>query len=252
MSQTCHINALLGNTNSDNQFNQTTVNRLAPVVDQVIKNSNMQVSKALFIYYAAVEEDCDAYLLANMQKLFKNVTVECISPGMEAEMIDQAECLVVGGGSLVKLTTEMSAFAVNIWQKVLSGAPFIGINAGAEFLSSLYINLPMNLCSEFDFFPLQFLSGYSETPTGMNGVKNILNNNQGLSYALCMPTTDEGGGIVLEDDKTGLAGNNTDWGGGPPPGTGQELYIYERDGSGGIQEVAWTDAQRFNLPINYW
>jgi hypothetical protein len=222
------------------------------VVDLVIKNSKMQVSKALFIYYAAVEEDCEAYLLNNIQKLFNNVKVECIRPGLEMKMIDQAECLVVGGGSLDKLTNKMSAFAVNIWQKVLSGAPYIGINIGAEFLSSLYINLPMALCSEFNYFPLQFISGYNETPSGMDGAKDILNNNTNLSYAICMPTTNEGGGIVLEDAETGLAGDNTDWGGGPPPGTGKELYIFERDGSGGIQEVAWTESQRKNLPINYW
>ena len=251
-TQTCHINALLANTNSDNQFNQQTVNRLTPVVDTVIKNSNMSVKNALFIYNAAVEDNCEPYLLANIQKLFGKVTVECIVKGMEEEMIDQADCLVVGGGSLVKLTTAMAPFATAIWQKVLTGAPFVGINAGAEFLSSIYINLPMALCSEFDFFPLQFISGFNETQSGMNGVKNILNNNNELSYALCMPTSDEGGGIVLEDAKTGLAGNNTDWGGGPPPGTSQELYIFERDGTGGIRQVAWTEAQRKNLPINYW
>ena len=251
-SSTCHINALLANTNSDNQFNQKTVDRLAPVVGQVIKSSGLPVKKALFIYYAAVEEDCNVYLLANIQKLFGQVKVECITPGMEAEMIDQAECLVVGGGSLAKLVNKMAPYAMNIWQKILSGAPFIGVNAGAEFLSSVYINLPAAMCSEFDYFPLQFVSGFSETPMGMNGAKNILNNNPQLLYGLCMPTTEEGGGIVLEDDETGLAGNDLDWGGGPPPGVGQELYIFQRDGTGGIKEVAWTPAQRKNLPINYW
>jgi hypothetical protein len=248
----CHINALLANTNSSNQFNQRTVDRLAPVVDKVIVNSKMPVKKALFIYYAAMEENCEVYLQANIQKLFDNVKVECITPGMEAEMIDQAECLVVGGGSLVRLATKMAPFAMNIWQKVVSGAPFIGVNEGAEFLSSVYLNLPSALCAQFDYFPLQFLSGYSETPTGMNGVRNVLNNNQELLYALCMPASEEGGGIVLEDAKTGLAGNNTDWGGGPPPGTSQELYIFERDGTGGIREVSWSEQQRKNLPVNYW
>ena len=108
--QTCHINALLASTSSDNQFNQTTVNRLAPVVDEVIKNSKMQVSKALFIYYAAVEEDCDVYLRANIQKLFKNVTVECINPGMEVEMIDQAEEL----GRLTLLSYPMIAIPATL------------------------------------------------------------------------------------------------------------------------------------------
>jgi hypothetical protein len=247
----CHINALLASTDSDNQFNQTTVNRLAPVVEKVIQNSGVKVKKALFIYYAAVEEDCDVYLRANMQKLFTNVTVECIAPKPEAGMIDQADCIVVGGGSLTKLAKIMSPFAANIWQKVLSGVPYIGINAGAEFLSSVYIQIPKGMCDEFEFFPLQFVSGYNET-TGETGVGNILNNNPGLQYVICMPAFSEGGGIVLEDSTTGLAGNNTDWGGGPPPGTGQELYIYERNSLGTTQEVTWNDTQRNNLPVNYW
>jgi len=247
--ETCHIHALLANTNSDNQFNQKTIDRLGPEVEKVIINSKKEVKRALFIYYAAVEEKCEVYLLANIQKLFGQVKVECITPGMEAEMIDQAQCIVVGGGSLVRLTSKISPFASNIWQKVLGGTPFVGINTGAEFLSSAYIPVPPGLCAQFNFFPIQFISGFNETPTGQNGVRNILNNFQELKYALCMPATEEGGGIVLEDSKSGLAGTSSA-GGGPTVGLGKELYIFERDGVGGMREVPWTPSQRKDLPIN--
>jgi len=247
---TCHINALLANTDSNDQFNQVTVNRLKPEVEDVIKNSKMNVQSALFIYYASSEEDCVSNLLPNIQQLFGEIHVECITPGMEAEQIDHAECLVIGGGSIDKLSTRLAPFASNLWTRVLSGVPFVGINNGGKFLSSVFLQLPNNSCSQFTYFPIQYVSGYSETPQGETDIRNLLYNNMELQYALCMPTNQEGGGIVLEDAKTGLAGSNTDWGGGPPPGTIQELYIYERDGAGGIRQVAWTDAQRKSLPIN--
>ena len=246
---TCHINALLACAHSNDQFNQQTIARLAPAVAKVISNSGLPVQKALFIYYASSEEDCKNKLLGNIQTLFKNITVECISPGMEFQQISNALCLVVGGGDLQRLKNKMSMFAALIWQKILSGVPYIGINAGAEFLSPLHLPFPDNPCDHPVSFPLQFISDYKEDAAGLAEVDALLTNNPGLTYALCMPETEEGGGILLQDAETGLAGGHTDSTGVIPQ---KELYIFTRSNSGQTVEVQWTEAQREDLPINYW
>ena len=246
----CHLNVLLACTDSDNKFDQATIDRLSPEVANIIANSNIAVSKALFIYYAASEDQCEDYLRDNIQKLFGKRPVECIIPGQDANMIDQAECIVVGGGDLNKLVTKASPFGGNIWKKVLSGVPFVGINAGAMFLSSRYITIPAGTVSNFNFFPLQYISAYTNSTQDQANIKNILNNNQQIRYALCMPNISNqgGGGIILEDATAGLAGLQSSGSGG---GSLKELYIYERDGGGGISEVIWTSPQRKQLPINY-
>lgn len=248
----CQIHALLADTNSDDQFNQATINRLAPEVSDIISKSGAHVSKALFIYYASAETDCENKLKANIQKLFQGgITVECIIPGSEGEMIDNAECIVIGGGDLKKLKDALVLYGANIWKKVLAGTPFVGINAGAVYLSSVNINIPSNTCLQISYFPIQFKPGYNDTPQQQTEVRDLLNHNPLLKYVLAMPTINEGGGITMEDAKSGLAGTNTDSGGSnPPPGVVQELYIYVRDGAGGIKQVQWTGSQRKNLPIN--
>lgn len=249
----CKIYALLASTDSDNNFNQKTIDLLKPAVQEVITKSNLPVSRALFIYYAAGSADCENTLKANIQKLFdKNITVECIVTGQEEEMIDNAECIVVGGGDMKELTAKIAAFGSNIWKKVLSGTPFVGINVGAEFLSSVYITIPAGTVSNFNFFPIQFLVSYTDSAADRNKVQGLFNHNPLLKYVLAMPTDQEGGGITMEEAKTGLAGTDgSGSGSGGGPVGGQNLYIYRPDGQGGFYEVPWTPQQTKDLPINY-
>ena len=115
------------------------------------------------------------------------------------------------------------------------------------FLSSRYMPIPANTCSNFGYFPLQFFYGYNNTTQDQGNISQILNNHPQILYALAMPSINEGRGIVLEDAKSGLAGNNVS---GIPGGL-SELYIYERDGQGSINNVPWSPIQRKQLPINY-
>jgi len=246
-TSTCKLNVFFANTKADYLFDQATKDMLAATINTVIMNSKINVSKALFIYQASLDEGCKPYMVNAMQEIFGHVTVECIQSGREGEMIDNAQCLLFGGGNMTKLTNAMSPFAARIWKKVLSGVPFIGINTGAAVLSSSNLAIPSGTCSNFSYFPLQFMPGY-DPATGLQSVKTMLNNRPLLKYVLCMPGSDEGG-IVLEESRSGLAGGAKDsLGGGSVT---RPLYIYERDGSGGVRSVSWSYAQKENLPINY-
>jgi hypothetical protein len=247
----CSINALLASTKGDYQFNETTKIFMIDTITQVIGNYGSPVKNVLFIYYAANEEGCEPYLLAAVQELFGNIPVECIVPGKERGMINDAEAIAVGGGDINKLKSTIRKFNKQIWQKVLAGIPYVGWNAGAEFLSSDYISLPADICTQFSYFPLQVVTDYVDATERPN-IDTMITSRPNLKYALCLPETEEGGGIVIEDSRVGLAGGTKTDAGEPQgdPQIGKYLYIFEPDGTT-IREVAYTQAQVNNLPITY-
>ena len=250
----CSLNVFWANTVQDYVFNETTADFLESTIKNVIRNSGKEVSRALFIYYAANEEGCEPYLVASMQEVFDKVAIECIEKEREQEMIRESECIIIGGGSIDRLAAGLAGNGPALWGKVLSGTPFIGINAGGSFLSSYYNNMGTVSCNEFPnpgYFPLQFYPGF-DPANETNKLRDIFARRPELKYILGLPTDEEGSGIVLEESKTGLAGGSIDAGGGEglPEGT-KSLYIFERDGTRGMKEVPWTMAQKENLPLNY-
>jgi hypothetical protein len=246
IKSTCSLNIFLANTKDDYLFSPETLEMLSKTIQQVIANSGILVKKALFIYQGSPAGSCEPFMKDALQQVFGPVEVECIIPGNEGIMIDSAECIVIGGGSLDKLKTAMQNYSANIWRRVLAGTPFIGINTGGRFLSSVHIPIPAGTCSNINYFPLQFIPAFNPI-SGLTDVTKILSQNPGLKYTLCIPETDEGG-ILLEDSKAGLAGSvrNDNMGPGPKP-----LFIYQRNTSGGINEVNWDASQARELPINY-
>lgn len=250
----CSLNVFWANTAEDYVFSEKTKGFLTNTIKRVINNSGKSVSKALFIYYGANEEGCEPYLVAAMQEIFDKVLIECIEPGRETEMIEQAECILIGGGDIKKLASGMAGNNVTLWGKVLSGVPFVGINAGAAFLSSYYNSMGEVNCGEFPnpgYFPLQFFPHY-DASNEENNIRNIFSKRPDLKYVLALPIDEEGSGIVLEESRTGLAGGSIDatGSGNLPPGI-DPLYIYEADGAGGMKEVSWTMAQKDDLPVNF-
>jgi hypothetical protein len=250
----CKLNVFWANTAQDYVFNETTTGFLENNIRKVIRNSGKEVSSALFVYYAANEEGCEPYLVASMQELFGNIKIECIEKGREREMIEESECILVGGGNIDKLAAGLAGNGPALWGRVLDGTPFIGINSGASFLSSYFNNMGTASCSEFPnpgYFPIQFYPGF-DPDNEMNKLRNIFAKRPELKYVLALPIDEEGSGIVLEESKTGLAGGSIDASGdGEVPGGTKLLYIFEADGEGGMKEVPWTMAQKDGLPLNY-
>jgi hypothetical protein len=250
----CALNIFWANTAQDYVFNETTTDFLADTVKRVIRNSGKEVSKALFVYYGANEEGCEPYLVASMQEIFDDVAIECIEKGREREMIQESECILIGGGSIDKLADGLAGNGPALWEKVLSGTPFIGLNSGASFLSSYFNKMGAVSCSEFPnpgYFPLQFYPGF-DPENEMNEMRNIFAKRPELKYVLALTTDEEGSGIVLEESKTGLAGGSIDASGDEgSQGSVKPLYIFEADASGGMKEVPWTMAQKDDLPLNF-
>lgn len=273
-SSSCKINVFWANTAQDYVFTPTVKNFLTNNINRVINTSGSNVSKALFIYYAGNNNNCDPGHLSAMQSIFGSIKVECIEKGKQEEMIDQAECLIFGGGNIQNLGTAFSdtVLASKVWSKVLAGTPTIGINAGAKFLSSGYLKMGTAGCSGFphpSYFPLLFYPAFDPV-NGQNVLKKLFTQQPDLKYILALPTDEEGSGIVLEESKTGMAGGSIDeegsgivleesktgMAGGSTDSSGGEggtkpLYIYEADGTGGMKEVSWDMADRDDLPINY-
>jgi hypothetical protein len=132
---------------------------------------------------------------------------------------------------------------------VLSGIPIIGWNAGAAFVSALSLPGSEGLCSELNGFPLLVIPHYSNDSHGYNKVLEAFRKSNLLEYALCLPPRQEASGIVIEESRTGLAGGNTDSGGGVTPA---DLTIYQRAGTDGVNQVPFNQDQINHLPINYW
>jgi hypothetical protein len=252
ITSNCSLNIFLANTKDDYLYSPEAKDMLSKTIQQVILNSGFNVKKALFIYQAAPSGSCEPFMKDALQQVFGPVTVECILPGLESKMIDTADCIVIGGGSLDKLKDAMEKYGPNIWKRVLMGIPFIGINNGGRFLSSSYIPIPAGICSSFISFPLQFIPTFDPL-AGQTDVSKMFSQYPGLKFALCIPQTDEGG-ILLEDSKAGLAGSvrNDNMGPGQTGSpTTKPLYIYERNTTGGIREVSYSESQYSELPINY-
>jgi len=252
----CIINAFLANVPDNYSFNIDTEAFLEQQIDRILKKAKAPVKQVLFIPYAENAKDCEPYMVAAIQSILpEGIQVDCILKDQEAEMINNAQAILVGGGSISRLSKEVSGVASNLWLKVLDGTPFIGINAGAELVSSQNLALPANPCG-INYFSFQLISAYtgnkSQQPPA--AITKLFNDRPELEYAIGLPnlTDSEGSGIVLEDNKSGLAGGaKTDQAGGGQLPIGEVLYVYKREQTDSIQRLNITEGERNNLPIEY-
>jgi len=219
---------------------------MVQTIQQVIQNSGHNVNNALLIPWAANTVKCEKSMINGLHTVFGSVHLECIRNEDAIEMINQAECIIIGGGDVMQAQTALTPVMDHLWLKVMGGTPIIAVNAGGQVLSSEYLPVPVNNTCYQDYFPLQFIPGYT-TANDFNLIDNMLKNTA-LKYGLGMPPQENGSGIDIEESKAGLAGGSQDVAG---TGTSGILEIFTKDSSGNVVDVPWTWAQISHLPINY-
>ena len=97
-------------------------------------HSGKEITEVLFVTYAFNGLDKDEYV-ANVRNLFGAVKVKLITDGDPATLIEGAQALVIGGGSMTKLENGVNAaLRTAINNKITnSGIPYIGWNEGSVF-----------------------------------------------------------------------------------------------------------------------
>ncbi|MEI6349265.1 MAG: dipeptidase PepE [Bacteroidota bacterium] len=100
---------------------------------------NKNISEALFVPYAGVSVEFDAYE-AKVASSFKPIGVKITSIHRVEDPIKavkEAECIIVGGGNTFHLVHHMHQYKIMsaIRNRALEGMPFIGWSAGSNIAS---------------------------------------------------------------------------------------------------------------------
>ena len=179
--------------------------------------SEMLPQKVLFIPYG-YDKACYSSYIQQVIKVFGsfNVGVKIITDGNPTDMIKEAPCIVVGGGSLEKILEGVASYASFLAVALKNGKPFLGWNEGAVLPCPAYL-LPALLpiypkC--LGVTPLQIYPLYCDSDVNRFDIKNFLINHKNdvppITSVVCLSGGPGGSGIRLEDDiiKVNFAGGS--------------------------------------------
>lgn len=140
--------------------------------EHYIKEFTQNITKALFVPYAAVTVSYDDYT-ASVQQAFDPLNIEVIGlhqVGSMSPAIAKTQCLIVGGGNTFSLMAAIHKHELlfDIKDAINSGIPYIGWSAGANVACPTIKttnDMPIEEVasfSGFDFIPLQINPHYTD------------------------------------------------------------------------------------------
>lgn len=180
--------------------------------------SGGQVSlPVLFLEGAYSGPDIDQYKQKIRQAFASaNATVQFISEGDPVQLIRNATCIAVGGGSLEKLLKSVNSYKAELKAAIARKVPFLGWNEGAILACPGYV-VPDPIagyptCLAFTTF--QYFTNFVDTSVSRAKMKDFLNRYQTatppVTEIYTLATVPTGTGVRLEDDIVGIdfAGNS--------------------------------------------
>ncbi len=188
----------------------------APHIQEMLGTKSIKIA---FIPYAAVVNDYESY--AEMVRKGLNAphyNIQIAYPESAAEVITEADAIMVGGGNTFKLLHHLYAYKLIelIRGRVKNGVPYIGWSAGANLTGqSICTTNDMPIIhppsfNSFGLFPFQINPHYiNYTIPGHNGetrdqrLTEFMHLNKGLNV-VCLP---EGTAVISKEGETKYAGN---------------------------------------------